>query len=268
MKKNNNPSTGSRGKRGSPKAAGLRKYAGGWLPDIPDGRDFLYQGIKPKRLRLPAKVDLRGYCSAVENQGRLGSCTANALAGNIEFLDNKTDLAYTNVSRLFIYYNERVLEKTVAADSGAMLRDGIKTLHKQGVCSESAWPYQIKNFAKKPSFNLYEEAQGHCIESYHRLTTHSDRLTCLGEGFPFVFGFAVYESFESAETARTGMASMPKKSERMLGGHAVLAVGFDQQDKRFIVRNSWGTSWGMNGYFTMPFEYLDQLADDFWTIRK
>ena len=100
----------------------------GWLPDVPDQRDFLYQGIKPKRLRPPANVDLRKFCPPVEDQGQLGSCTANALAGNIEFLDNKIDSVYTDVSRLFIYYNERVIELTPNADSGAMLRDGIKTL--------------------------------------------------------------------------------------------------------------------------------------------
>ena len=110
----------------------------------------MYQGIRPKKLRLPSMVDLRGTCSAVENQGALGSCTANALAGNIEFLDKWADSSYTDVSRLFIYYNERVLEHTVDSDSGAMLRDGIKTLNRNGVCPESMWPYDIKNFAKMP----------------------------------------------------------------------------------------------------------------------
>ena len=247
-----------------------RKYGYGWLPDIPDHRDFMYQGIKPKKLRLPSSVDLREHCSAVENQGALGSCTANALAGNIEFLEIKFNAVstYVDVSRLFIYYFERAIEHTVDTDSGAMLRDGVKSLNVNGVCPESMWPYIIKNFAKMPYADVVEEAQGHTISSYHRLTTHSDRLTCLTEGFPFVFGFAVYESFESQQTARTGIAQMPKKDEPMVGGHAVLAVGFDQPSKRFIVRNSWGTGWGMDGYFTIPFEYLDTMADDFWTIRR
>ena len=243
------------------------KYTYGWLPDVPDQRDFLYAGIKPPRLRLPSKVDLRGFCSAVENQGQIGSCTANALAGNIEFLDKRADSAYTDVSRLFIYYNERLLEHRVSQDSGAMLRDGIKTLHQEGVCSESRWPYNITQFAKKPSPVCYQEAKARRIQSYHRITSLQEMLTCLGDGFPFVFGFAVYESFESQRTAQTGIAQMPKKSERMLGGHAVLAVGFDQRSERFIARNSWGSGWGTNGYFTIPFEYLETLADDFWTIR-
>ena len=213
-------------------------------------------------------VDLREFCSPVENQGALGSCTANALAGNIEFLDEKNGGGYQDASRLFIYYNERVLEHTPDTDSGAMLRDGIKTLHEQGVSSEAHWPYNIKRFSIKPSPGCYKEAKLHCIDSYHRITTLDEMLTCLTEGFPFVFGFAVYESFESQETARTGIGQMPQKDERMIGGHAVLAVGFNQKDKRFLVRNSWGTDWGMNGYFTIPFEYLEALADDFWTIRK
>lgn len=244
------------------------KYSYGWIPDFPDHRDFLYTSIKPKKVKLPSSVDLRDLCSTVENQGALGSCTANALVGNLEFILNKIYSRYTDLSRLFIYYNERVLEHTVDTDSGAMLRDGIKTLHRQGVCFERDWPYDIKNFAIRPPTDLYERAQGNIITSYHRLLTHDDRLTCLSEGFPFVFGFTVYESFESPKTAKTGIAQMPGNDERVLGGHAVLAVGFDQKAKRFIVRNSWGTGWGMEGYFTMPFEYLETLADDFWTIHK
>lgn len=251
-----------------PKKRSPKKYSYGWIPDIPDSRDFLYKGITPKKLRLSSQVDLRLFCSPIENQGALGSYTANALAGNIEFLDEKDGNGYTDQSRLFIYYNERVIEHSVDSDAGAMLRDGIKALHKNGVCQESNWPYDIKQFAVKPTLFCYTEAKSHRIQSYQRITNLQDMLSCLTEGFPFVFGFAVYESFESQQVAKTGIVPMPDKAERMLGGHAVLAVGFDQKTKRFIVRNSWGTSWGMEGYFTIPFEYLETLADDFWTIRK
>ncbi len=239
----------------------------GWVPDIPDGRDYLYRSIRPK-FRLSAAIDLRRFCSDVEDQGNLGSCTAQALAGNLEFLDNRSDGVYTDVSRLFIYYNERVLMKTVASDSGAMLRDGIKTLRKKGACSEEAWPYRIERFAGKPPASCYREAQRHPIQSYYRIRILSEMLACLAEGYPFVFGFAVYESFESKQVALSGLVPMPKKKERQIGGHAVMAVGYDQKSERFLVRNSWGNRWGMKGYFTMPFEYLESLADDFWTIRR
>ncbi|MEI8176305.1 MAG: C1 family peptidase [Candidatus Omnitrophota bacterium] len=238
----------------------------GWIPDRPDQRDYLYSAIRPV-LRLPGAVDLSSKCSAIENQGALGSCTANALAGNLEFLDSMADAQYKDVSRLFIYYNERLMEGTVDSDSGAFLRDGIKTLKADGVCWEDDWPYVIARFDKKPPQKCYAQARTHTISSYHRITTLPEMLSCLTEGYPFVFGFTVYESFESDRVAQTGIVPMPKKSERPVGGHAVMAVGFDQKDKRFIVRNSWGTDWGIDGYFTMPFEYLETLAADFWTIR-
>ncbi|MFA6143092.1 MAG: C1 family peptidase [Candidatus Omnitrophota bacterium] len=239
----------------------------GWVPDIPDQRDYLYSAIRPV-IRLPKKVDLREDCSIVENQGALGSCTAQALAGNLEFLDKKIDDDYIDVSRLFIYYNERVLIDTVDYDSGAMLRDGIKTLKNDGACGEGTWPYKIKLFDKKPTVKCYTEAKKRRIVSYHRITRLSEMLACLAEGYPFVFGFTVYESFEAQSVARTGVVNMPEAGEEAIGGHAVMACGFDQAKKRFLVRNSWGADWGQDGYFTMPYEYLETLADDFWTIRK
>jgi C1A family cysteine protease len=242
-----------------------RKY--GWVPDVPDQRDYLYSAIQPV-VRLPKVVDLRNDCSEIEYQGRLGSCTAQALAGNLEFLDRKVDDKYTDVSRLFIYYNERKLMNSVYYDSGATLRDGIKTLRNDGACHEVTWPYDIYKFDVKPPVRCYTEAKKHLISSYYRLTTIRELLTCLADGYPFVFGFAVYESFDSAKVRMTGKVNMPKKDEKQVGGHAVMAVGYDQDLKRFIVRNSWGKAWGREGYFTMPFKYVETLADDFWTIRR
>ncbi len=227
----------------------------------------MYKSIRP-RVRLPKDVNLSRYCSLIEDQGRLGSCTAQALVGNLEFLDNRLDSTYTDMSRLFIYYNERVLINTADTDSGAMLRDGIKTLKNDGVCVEGLWPYDIEVFDSKPPAKCYTEAKKHRIRSYYRLETHSDKLTCLADGYPFVFGFAVYESLETAKVAETGDVPMPRKKEKMLGGHAVLATGFDQKNKRFLFRNSWGGKWGRRGYGSIPFDYLETLADDFWTIRK
>jgi C1A family cysteine protease len=239
----------------------------GWVPDIPDQRDYLYKAIKPV-IRLPKTVDLRKNCSQIERQGGLGSCTAQALAGNLEFLDKKIDGLYTDVSRLFIYYNERILMDTVDYDSGASLRDGIKTLKNDGACYEKTWPYVISRFDKKPPQKCYIEAKEHLISSYYRLHTTSEMLSCLAEGYPFVFGFAVYESFESAKTKRTGIVNMPNDDEILKGGHAVMAVGYNQKEKGFLARNSWGKLWGIEGYCTMPFKYLETLAGDFWTIRR
>jgi C1A family cysteine protease len=208
-------------------------------------------------------------CSAVEDQGNLGSCTAQALAGALECLDLRDGRGYQDLSRLFIYYNERVIEHTVTVDSGAMLRDGIKTLAKQGTCLEKLWPYVTGKFRFKPSPNCYRDAADRQITSYHRILDVAGMRGCLAEGFPFVFGFMVYEGFQSTAVARSGRVGMPRRGERALGGHAVMAVGYDDAEKRFLVRNSWGVKWGMDGYFTFPYAYLESrdLSDDFWTIR-
>lgn len=247
-----------------------KKFCYGWVPDLPDHRDILYRAVRKVPAALPAKVDLRSLCSTVEDQGNLGSCTGNALVGALEFLERKDNVPYAELSRLFVYYNERAIEHTTKSDSGAMIRDGIKTLAKQGVCTEKKWPYVISKFSVKPSPACYKEAAAHQITSYQRILTLDEMRTCLADGFPFVFGFTVYESFESQQVAKTGIVNIPQKNERTVGGHAVLAVGYDDAAKRFIVRNSWGANWGMKGYFTMPYEYLADrnLADDFWTIRR
>jgi C1A family cysteine protease len=247
-----------------------KKSGYGWVPDLPDQRDFVYKPTFKLFGLIPKKVDLSPLCSPVENQGNLGSCTANALVGALEFLEKKNKAPFTDMSRLFIYYNERVIEHSVNSDSGAMIRDGIKSLKKQGVCSEKIWPYNISKFTVKPGANCYKEALNHQITSYQRITELDQMRKCLADGFPFIFGFTVYESFESPTVAKTGIVNMPQSNERSIGGHAVLAVGYSDKDKRFLVRNSWGTSWGIKGYFTMPYDYLSDrnLSDDLWTIRS
>jgi C1A family cysteine protease len=243
----------------------MRKY--GWKPQRPDHRDYLYKVIAPE-VSLPSVVDLRATCSAVENQGDLGSCTANALVGNLEFLEKKNFQPFQDMSRLFIYYNERLLEHTIHEDSGAALRDGIKSLSKAGCCPEVDWPYDISKFTNRPSLKCYIEALHYKIKSYFAIQTQQEMLTCLADGYPFVFGISVYESFESQDVAKTGIVPMPSLDERNLGGHAVCAVGYDMNKQVFIVRNSWGAEWGDKGYFYLPFEYMDKLSSDHWTIRR
>ncbi|HTX21309.1 MAG TPA: C1 family peptidase [Candidatus Aquilonibacter sp.] len=242
----------------------------GWLPDLPDRRDHLYAAPVAMAGALPAQVDLRAQCPPVYDQGQLGSCTANAIAGAIEFDRLRQKISDFTPSRLFIYYNERAMEHTVDSDSGAQIRDGIKSVGQLGDCPETEWPYVISKFKTKPPRNCYSDALKYKAVLYQRVTQTPEQLKgCLASGYPFVFGFTVYESFESAQVAKTGHASLPKSGERSIGGHAVVGVGYDDFKNWFIVRNSWGNSWGMNGYFTLPYAYVtsSNLADDFWTIR-
>lgn len=243
----------------------------GWIPDLPDQRDHIYAAPAPTLQSLPPSVDLRPQCPPVYDQGQIGSCTANAIGAAVEFAEIKEQQAQEfTPSRLFIYYNERVMENTVAQDAGAQIRDGIKSVAKQGVCPESEWPYDITKFADQPPQQCFTDAAQHTVKSYQRLVQNLTLMKgCLAAGFPFVFGFTVYESFEGQDVAKSGQVQMPGANEQVLGGHAVMAVGYDDGQQRLIVRNSWGTSWGMAGYFTMPYLYVTQrnLASDFWTVR-
>jgi C1A family cysteine protease len=243
----------------------------GWLPDLPDVRDFRYAAPGPMLRKLPVRVDLTDHCPPVYDQGELGSCTANAIGAAIEFTERRQKLPRpATPSRLFIYYNERVIEHTVASDAGATLRDGIKTVHRQGACREKVWPYVIAKFDDRPTSGAYEEARQHLVSSYERVPRDLNQMKgCLASGHPFVFGFSVYASFMSDTVAKSGKVSMPHPGEEFEGGHAVLAVGYDEGEHRFVVRNSWGVRWGRKGYFTMPYAYLldENMADDFWTIR-
>jgi C1A family cysteine protease len=242
----------------------------GWIPDLPDDRDHLYSAPPAFLTALPPSIDLRAQCPGVYDQGELGSCTANAIGGAIEFDRLKQSLPDFVPSRLFIYYNERVIEGTVDLDSGAMIRDGIKSVAGQGVCPEPEWPYDISKFAIKPSAQAYSDAKTDRAVSYQSLIQDLNQMRgCLASGYPFIFGFTVYESFESPAVAQTGHAPLPGPLERAVGGHAVMAVGYDDASQTFLARNSWGARWGMAGYFTLPYAYLVQpnLADDLWTIR-
>ena len=243
----------------------------GWIPDLPDRRDRIFAAPPATLLALPPRVDLRPQNPPIYEQGQLGSCTAQAIAAALQFDQAKQRQADVfTPSRLFIYYNERAILGTVDEDSGAMLRDGIKSVAKQGGPHERLWPHVISRFRQKPDRAAYKDGALHEAILYQRLRQVLDQLKgCVADGYPFVFGFSVYDSFESAAVANTGEVPLPGPGEALLGGHAVVAVGYDEGRRRFIVRNSWGPAWGKNGYFTMPYEYLldGGLSDDFWTIK-
>jgi C1A family cysteine protease len=246
----------------------IRHY--GWIPDQPDQRDHLYAAPPHYLKALPASTDLRAKCPPVYDQGQLGSCTANAIGAAVEFDRMKQKLSDFVPSRLFIYYNERKIEGTVPTDSGAMIRDGIKSVASDGVCPEPEWPYVIARFATRPPAKCYRDAKLDRAVSYQSIVPNLNQMKgCLASGYPFLFGFTVYESFETEAVRRTGHVPMPGWAERAVGGHAVMAVGYDEAEQWFLVRNSWGTNWGIKGYFTMPYPYLVQpgLSQDFWTIR-
>lgn len=256
----------------------------GWTPDIPDHRDHIYAAIPSILKKLPPKVDLRSKLPPVYDQGRIGSCTANAIAAAIQFNRRKSKQTPDFVpSRLFIYYNERAVEGSVANDAGAQIRDGIKQVAKLGVPPESLWSYDDTPAtydggpwpsgakpAQKPAAPAYVAAANYQAISYQRLprTLNSFRGV-LAEGYPFVFGFSVFENLYGANGKPRVSVPLPGPKDQLLGGHAVLAVGYDDAKQHFIVRNSWGKSNQDKGYFYLPYAYLtdDGLSDDFWTIR-
>jgi C1A family cysteine protease len=253
----------------------------GWRHDLPDFRDHRFsapQTLLPQT--LPVTIDMRPHMPGIYDQGQLGSCTGNAIAAAIEYQQRQERRHEFVPSRLFIYYNERQIENSVASDSGAEIRDGIKSVVSQGVCQENppppysdltVWPYNEQAVFSRPPEVCYVQAKKNLVKGYARVGQSVSELEqCLAIGFPVIFGIAVYSSFESDQVARTGVVPMPRSSEESLGGHAVLCVGYFHHDRQFIVRNSWGTGWGQHGYCLMPYDYLTNpdLADDFWAIRS
>jgi len=216
---------------------------------------------------LPPMIDLRPGCSPIVDQGELGSCTANAIASGLrEYLLLQAKQPLTRLSRLFLYYEERKIEGTVNEDSGAMIGDGMTVLQKIGVCPETEYLYDISQFTSPPTPQEIHDAAKFKITSYHRVTTLDLAKAALAEGLPVVLGIEVFESFESPTVAKTGIVPLPKKREQLLGGHAVLMIGYDDSKKQAIVRNSWGEGWGDKGYFYLPYTFWSKgLVTDMWT---
>ena len=246
----------------------IRRY--GWKPSLPDLRDHIADASE---LKVLDEVDPRADLPDVFDQGQLGSCTANAVAAAVEHdaTLNGSDPGF--LSRLWTYFFERRIEGSPAdKDTGAFGRDGFKVCKTIGVPLEKEWPYDIAKFSEEPPASLANDARLHRISNYRSVPRNLDSMKAvLSNRQPIAFGFTVYESFESQGVASTGIVPMPTRSERTLGGHEVLLVGYLKSEPNYgLVRNSWGTSWGIAGYFLMPWAYIldANLASDFRTIRR
>lgn len=251
-----------------------KKY--GWLPDLPDNRDKIWtpktnrRGVLPK---LPTHVDLResGFMPQPYDQGYLGSCTANAVAGAFEFEQKRQGLLDFNPSRLFIYYEERRIINTLNQDSGAFIRDGLRVVNRLGAPNETLWPYDTNAFTSPPPQAAYADGLLHQTTAYMTVDNKKEWVVkqALAAGLPIVFGFTVYPWFESPNSF--GFCN-PVPNQSVLGGHAVCLVGYLKVKARWwgIVRNSWGSSWGNTGYCYMPLRWICDYAnaDDFWVIQQ
>lgn len=280
----------------------------GWIPDFPDFRDYTEEtpdirdilaptGLGPsersggrarRRAAPPASVDLRPWASPIEDQGRLGSCTAHAGAGVIEYYERKSFGRHIETSRLFLYKVTRNLMK-MKGDTGAYLRLTMGAMVLFGVPPEEYWPYTdgAEGFDREPPAFCYAFAQNYKTLKYYRHDPAGtpapkvlERLkTYLAAGHPAMFGFTVYSSIEQAD--ETGRIPVPSGRERIEGGHAVVAMGYDDAMTiknaaggpaargALLIRNSWGTGWGEKGYGWLPYEYvLRGLAEDFWSVLK
>jgi C1A family cysteine protease len=247
----------------------IQRY--GWKPSLPDHRDLLADttGLVP----LP-EVDPRGEMPPVYDQGQLGSCTANAVGGALEYDSMLDGAAPVTPSRLFIYYCERQLEGSLGqGDTGAFGRDGFKAARRFGTPPETDWPYDITRYADDPPQPAWQDAAAHKLTKHYKSVRRSlnQFKLVLSNKQTIAFGFSVYSSFESHEVAKTGIVPLPAPDEQQLGGHEVVAVGYLAAEPNYVlVRNSWGTSWGLKGYFLMPWAYLlsIDLASDFRTIVR
>ena len=238
-----------------------------WVRDKADKRDYPYTLSGSQQSNI---VDLRNYCSTIEDQGKLGSCTGNAIAGAIELLHKRQNRTL-DISRLFIYYYERLLIGTVNYDSGAYIRDGIKACYTYGAPTENLWPYNISKFRTKPTNAAIIDAAKRKVKLYQRAADFNAVIDAINSGYPVIVGFNVYSSFDTKAVTNTGVMPYPNvNKEKLLGGHAVLIVGYNKNNNTFIVRNSWGKYWGDNGYFYMPFQVIqnNKMSGDFWVIKS
>jgi C1A family cysteine protease len=253
------------------------KHGTGFQADLPDKRDLKFSRIKNRMLKtrgvgeLPKSIDLRRIMSPIRNQGSLGSCTGFSVGtGLVESLmiEHLRD-PLVQVSPLFLYYCTRSASRSTNKDTGATLRDTIKAVAKFGICPEASWPYDISVFQKKPNRDAYKEAQEFKIKRYYRVKDLKDLKVSIACQNPVVLGMHLFESFESKETVKTGLAPFPDfDNEEYLGGHAMMACGWDDKKGCVLLRNSWGRGYGEGGYVWVPYECFDSklgLVVDMWT---
>lgn len=234
----------------------------------PSGKE--YQVVATDR-DLPAHVDLSAYCTPVENQGQIGSCTANATVGALEYHQRRLGYQAVDLSRIFAYYNSRKIAGTIHQDSGASIAHAMASVLAFGVCQESVWPYDPGAFAVEPPPQAYLDASRFEAVEYARVERGNGVLSSLAEGFPVVFGIWLPQRCyqEAGETGRIPSPSAAERRERS-GGHSMLIVGYDLNEQTYLVRNSWGAAWGDKGYCRIPFEVMDGCshAEAFWIIGK
>lgn len=244
-------------------------YGLGWKPSLPDHRDIKL-GVTPGK-SLPELIDLRsGIDFVAYNQGDFNSCTAHSAVAIMRFVNRKQNLPFNHPSRMFIYWVERWLERDTDKDDGATMRASMQAMAKYGVPDENNWPYTKVNLYAKPPKALYAEAVQNMVKIYMRVGHRPYELkNCLAEGYPFVFGMMVFDSFVSEQVARTGVMTLPTQKDNVVGGHAVTCVGYNDEKQHYIILNSWGPGWGDHGYFYMPYDFMhSDLASDFFTIRQ
>jgi len=256
------------------------EFGTGWLPDIPDFRDYTAESEDVRKMfRKPLKAtgsppaaDLREHCSPIEDQGSIGSCTAQAVVGLVEYFQRRTKGEYLDASRRFLYKVTRKLYG-FEGDTGAYIRGTMRALGIFGVCPEEYWRYSTQKYDEEPPAFCYAFAQAYQAVKYYRVwDSNPEKLlgqlkATLASGLPFAFGFSVYSSIWDETVQRSGDIPAPQPGDRLEGGHAVMAVGYDDAKSRFLIRNSWGTEWGQQGYGSLPYEYVEKgIADDFWVL--
>jgi papain like protease len=243
----------------------------GCLLDAPSPKD--YRTVFPLTA-LPDAVDLREFCTRVEDQGQIGSCTSNAAVGALEYLFCRRDHRAINLSRLFVYFNARRLkgDGEIAKDAGASIRQAMASLAAFGTCREELWPYDPSLFAMQPPLDAYADAQRHEAVEYARVDGLDAAMRALAQGLPVVFASIIPKRcYEAAR--ETGVMPAMTDEERATNrreGHAMLLVGYDKPARMFLVRNSWGEDWGDRGYCRIPFDIVETkgLEEEFWVIGR